>query len=102
MAKYNLTNSLERTFSFSIDDKEFLFTKPTVRQMREISRKYADISSEENPDVQDEKTQAAMRSLYAHISPVGHDSNIEDVMNDQTLDVQFAFNEMIQKELGAK
>jgi hypothetical protein len=42
MAKYDLTGSLETKFSFSISDKEFEFRKPTVREMREVAKKFAD------------------------------------------------------------
>lgn len=101
MAKHDLTGSLERDFTFNIDDKEFKFRKPTVREMRAIAKVFSGIESEKDPDVQLEKSDQAMESLYKHITPIDHDSNIADVINDQPVDVQVRFNKMIQEELGA-
>ncbi len=101
MAKYDLTGSLEKDFTFSIDDKEFIFKKPTVREMREIAKKFAGIEKEKNADKQIELADAAMDELYGYINPVGHDQKIADVIADYPVGVQTAFNDMIKKELGA-
>jgi hypothetical protein len=100
MAKYNLTSSLDKTFTFSIEDKEFLFTKPTVRQAREMARLFSAAQKEEDPDMQSQKSQEAMREVYSFITPMGHSENIEDVLDNQTVDVQAAFGEMMKKELS--
>lgn len=101
MAKYNLTGSLEKSFTFSINDKEFEFRKPTVREMREIAKKFSIIETEEDPEKQIEQSDAAMAELYKFIVPINHEENVQDLLNDQPVDVQNAFNEMIKKELGA-
>jgi len=101
MAKYDLTGSLETKFSFTIGDKEFEFKKPTVREMREVSKKFAGIDQETDIDVQTQKSDEAMAELYKFVIPVGHDLSIKDVLEDQQVGVQVAFNEMIKKELGA-
>ncbi len=100
MAKYDLTGSLEDKFSFAIGDKEFEFRKPTVREMREVSKKFSGIDQEADLDVQTKKSDEAMAELYKFIVPVGHEANIRDVLDDQQVGVQVAFNEMIKKELG--
>lgn len=100
MAKHDLTGSLEREFTFSIEDKEFSFRKPTVREMREIAKKFSGIDSDSDSDSQVEKSDEAMQGLYAFITPIGHDVSIEALMNDQPVSVQIAFNNMIQEELG--
>ena len=100
MAKYDLTGSLEDKFSFAIGDKEFEFRKPTVREMREVSKKFAGIEQETDLEVQTKKSDEAMAELYKFIVPVGHEANIRDVLDDQQVGVQVAFNEMIKKELG--
>lgn len=100
MAKYDLTNSLETNFTFSIQGKEFDFRKPTVREMRAISEKFSGVSQEEDPEIQLKKSDEAMEEIYKFIHSVNHDSFIGDVMNDQPVGVQIAFNEMIRKELG--
>lgn len=102
MAKYDLTGSLEKDFTFSIGDKEFSFRKPTVREMREIAKHFSGISDDMDPDVQIERSDEAMGELYKFITPVNHDARIGDVLSEQPVGVQVAFNEMIQKELGAK
>lgn len=102
MAKYDLTSSLDTSFNFTIGAQEFTFRKPTVREMRNISRAFSGINDEADPDVQLEKSDAAMQSLYSFITPVGHAAEIAEVMANQTVDVQVAFNEMIQKELAGK
>lgn len=102
MAKYDLTNSLETTFTFAIGDKEFSFRKPTVREMRGLAKKFSGISAEEDTDKQIESSDAAMAELYKFIVNIDHDTNIADLMNDQPVGVQIAFNEMVQKELGVK
>lgn len=102
MAKYNLTSSLETSFTFSIDDKEFSFRKPTVREMRSIAKEFSMIEKEEDPDTQVALSDSAMQSLYDFIEPIGHDTNIADLIVDMPVGVQVAFNEMIQHELGAK
>jgi hypothetical protein len=102
MAKYDLTGSLDANFSFTIGDKEYIFSKPTVREMREISKKFAGIEKEENVEKQAELSDQAMDELYKFVAPVDHTSPIKDVLEDQPVDVQVAFNEMIKTELGAK
>lgn len=102
MAKYDLTSSLETSFVFAIGDKEFTFRKPTVREMRNIAKKFSGVNTETDPDKQIELSDEAMRDLYQFISPVDHDSDIASILEDQPVDVQAAFNEMVQKELGAK
>lgn len=103
MAKYNLTPStLEKNFTFEIDGKEFVFTKPTVREMRAVAKKFSGISEETDQDKQIELSDEAMGELYKFVSPVNHDANISDVLSDQTVEVQNAFNTMIQDELGFK
>lgn len=101
MAKYDLTGSLETKFSFAIDGKEFEFRKPTVREMRAVARTFSVIEKEEDVDKQIEMSDTAMASLYQFITPVDHEEKIADLMQDQTINVQNAFNEMIKKELGA-
>ena len=101
MAKYDLTNSLETNFTFSIGDKEFNFRKPTVREMRLVARKFSGIDQEEDADAQLRKSDEAMDEIYQFITPVNHEYRISDVLNDQPVGVQVAFNEMIQAELGS-
>lgn len=102
MAKYDLTSALETTFTFSIGGKEFSFRKPTVREMRQLAKNFASVDKSEDPDVQAEASDKAMRELYNFVMPVNHQENISDLMNDQPIGVQVAFNEMIKKELGAQ
>jgi hypothetical protein len=102
MAKYDLTGSLERDFTFSINGEEFTFRKPTVREMRELAKSFAGIDKEEDPDKQVELGEAAMQALYVYITPQEGGRPIAEVMEDQPVAVQVAFNEMIKAELGAK
>ena len=101
MAKYDLTGSLETSFTFSIDGKEFKFRKPTVREMRAIAKKFGGIDKETDVEKQSELSDAAMRDLYTFIEPVDHDTVLETLLDEQTVDVQKAFNEMVKTELGA-
>jgi hypothetical protein len=101
MAKYDLTSALETSFTFTIGDKEFSFRKPTVREMRAVSKRFAGIDKETDVDKQVEMSDEAMAEIYKFCEPVNHDTKIEDVLPDQPIDVQVAFNEMIKKELGA-
>ena len=101
MAKYDLTSSLETSFTFAIGDKEFTFRKPTVREMRSIAKTFSNIENEEDSDKQVELSDEAMKQLYEFVTPVNHAVYIGDLMGDQTIGVQVAFNEMIKKELGA-
>ena len=101
MAKYDLTGGLETKFTFSIGDKEFEFRKPTVREMRAVASKFSGIETETDPIKQVELSDTAMSELYSFVVPINHDEKIEDLLNDQTIDVQNAFNNMIKKELGA-
>lgn len=100
MAKYDLTGSLESKFTFTIGDKEFEFRKPTVREMREVAKKFAGLEAETDPDKQTQMSDEAMGELYKFVSPVGHDAVLKDLLDDQPVDVQAAFNDMIKKELG--
>lgn len=101
MAKYDLTGSLETEFTFSIAGKEFRFRKPTVREMRAVAKKFSSIEKEKNTDKQLDMSDEAMGELYKFIEPIGHEEKVAELMQDQTVDVQNAFNEMIKKELGA-
>jgi hypothetical protein len=101
MAKYDLTGSLETKFSFLVSEKEFEFRKPTVREMREVAKKFAGIDKEEDTDKQTQMSDEAMGELYKFVVPVNHDADLRELMDDQPVDVQVAFNEMIKKELGA-
>lgn len=101
MANRNLTpDTLERNFTFTIDNKEFLFEKPTVREMREVAKKFSGINAETDPDKQLELSDEAMKELYKFVTPVGHDEDIAEVLNNQVVAVQNAFNTMVQEELG--
>lgn len=100
MAKYDLTGSLEEKFTFTIGDKEFEFRKPTVREMREVAKKFSGIDQETDVEVQTQKSDEAMAELYNFVVPVGHDESIKNVLDGQQVGVQVAFNEMIKKELG--
>ena len=100
MAKYDLTGGLETNFTFSINDKEFEFRKPTVREMRAIAAKFSGIETETDPEKQIELSDAAMAELYTFVVPVGHEEKLVDLLDDQTVSVQNAFNDMIKKELG--
>lgn len=102
MAKYDLTGSLERDFTFSINGEEFTFRKPTVREMRELAKSFAGIDQETDPDKQAEMSDAAMQALFAYITPQDGGRPIADVLEEQPVAVQVAFNEMIKTELGAK
>ena len=73
MAKYDLTGSLEDKFTFTIGSKEFEFRKPTVREMREVSKKFSGIEAETDVEVQTQKSDEAMSELYKFVIPVGHD-----------------------------
>ena len=101
MAKYDLTSSLENDFTFTIDGKEFSFRKPTVREMREVAKTFSKIDKEKNVDKQIEMSDSAMAELYKFVTPVGHNEDIAELLADQNISVQNAFNEMIKKELGA-
>jgi hypothetical protein len=101
MAKYDLTGALETKFTFSIGDKEFEFRKPTVREMREVAKMFSGIDKEKDPEKQVEASDKAMAELYKFVVPIGHDANIADLMQDQPLGVQNAFNDMIKTELVA-
>lgn len=102
MAKHDLTKSLETSFTFSIEDKEFIFRKPTVREMRAVAKKFGGIEKETDLDKQSELSEDAMRELYKFIQPVGHEANLEELIADQPIGVQVAFNEMVKEELGAQ
>jgi hypothetical protein len=100
MAKYDLTGSLETKFTFAIGEKEFEFKKPTVREMREVASKFAGIEKEEDVEKQTQKSDEAMAELYKFVTPIGHSDDLKTLLDDQPVDVQVAFNEMIKKELG--
>ena len=101
MAKYDLTGSLETSFNFSIGDKEYTFRKPTVREMRELAKKFSAVDASAGSDQQLEASETAMNELYGFITPINTDVQIADIMDDQPIGVQVAFNEMVRKELGA-
>lgn len=105
MAKYNLSSSLETSFTFEITTKdgvkEYSFRKPTVREMREVAKTFSGIDKEQDAEKQVEMSDQAMAELYGFIEPVGHDTPVAEVLDEQTIDVQKAFNEMIKTELGA-
>lgn len=101
MAKYDLTGSLETEFTFLIGDKEFKFRKPTVREMRAVANKFAGIEKEQDQEKQAAQSEEAMAELYTFVEPVGHTEVLRDLMDNQPVGVQIAFNEMIKKELGA-
>lgn len=102
MAKYDLTNSLETSFTFAIGDKEFSFRKPTVREMRALSKKFADIKAEEDQEKQAQQSEEAMNELYSFVVPINHDTSVSELIDDQPIDVQNAFNKMVLAELGAQ
>lgn len=102
MAKYNLTGSLETEFVFAVGDKEFTFRKPTVREMRGVAAKFAALDKEKDPDKQLKMSDEAMDEIYKFVTPLNHNSALKDVLDDQPVGVQTAFNDMIKKEIGAQ
>lgn len=101
MAKYDLTGSLETNFNFEISGREFNFRKPTVREMKSLAKEFASIEKEEDVTRQAEMQNRAMESIYRLITPVNHNDRFADLLEDQPVGAQIAFNEMIQAELGA-
>lgn len=101
MAKYDLTGSLETEFTFAIGNYEFKFRKPTVREMRAVSNKFAGAEKEQDSEVQARLSEEAMAELYNFVQPIDHSQNLRDLMDNQPVGVQIAFNDMIKKELGA-
>ncbi len=102
MAKYDLTEALETSFTFLIGDKEFTLRKPTVREMREVAKVFSSVDTDAEPEEQNRASEEAMKKLYSFVTPLDHDSYIGDVMDDQPVGVQIKFNEMIKTELGAQ
>jgi len=101
MAKHDLTNALEKSFTFSIDEKEYEFNKPTVREMRSVSKKFAAAESEANSADKEALAQEALDEFYKFVKPTNNDTPIGELLENQPMSVQIAFNEMVQKELGA-
>lgn len=102
MADYDLTGKLKKDFTFSINEAEFVFRKPTVREMRTLSKMFAAVGKETDTDEQINRSDEAMEALYAYIKPVNHERPIAEVLDEQPVDVQVGFNEMIQEQLGSK
>lgn len=102
MAKYDLTGSLETKFTFAIAEREFEFRKPTVREMRSVAVKFAGIDKEKDTVKQTKMSDEAMAELYKFVTPVGHTENLKELLDDQQVGVQIAFNDMIKKELGSE
>lgn len=103
MAKYDLTSSLEKDFTFSINAEEFVFRKPTVREMRALAKKFAAVNKEEDSDKQMALSDEAMEELYRYVENVDKNGRkVTEALDEQPVDVQVLFNEMIQKELGVK
>jgi hypothetical protein len=102
MADYDLTGKLKKEFTFSIDGQEYVFHKPTVRDMRSLAKKFNAINKELDPDAQVDLTDEALTELFKYIDSIGESRPIAEVMDEQTVDVQNLFNDMILKELGTK
>jgi len=102
MAKYDLTGSLEKEFTFNINSDEYSFRKPTVREMRDLSKKFAAIEKEPDLDLQAQRSEEAMAAMYEFCRPINGARPLPQVLDEQPVAVQVAFNEMIQAELGAK
>jgi hypothetical protein len=102
MANYDLTGSLEKDFTFNLNDEKYVFRKPTVREMRALAKKFAGIEKETDPDVQSAKSEEAMQELYTYIQPLDNARPVAEALEDQPMGAQIAFNDMIQIELGAK
>lgn len=100
MTKYNLTGSLETSFTFSIGEYEFNFRKPTVREMREIGKVFAEVEKEQDAVKSVDLGDKAMDTVYSLATPVNHDRALRELLDDQPVGVQTAFNEMLKKEIG--
>lgn len=99
MSDYDLTGSLKKDFTFSINGAEFVFRKPTVREMRALAKRFAAINKATDDDEKTARSEEAMDELYMYIENRSGDAYIGAVMDEQTVDVQAAFMDMIQKEL---
>lgn len=101
MAKYDLTGGLETKFTFLIDGNEYEFRKPTVRELREMLKKFSAVEKEKDQDKQLKLSDDAMDLMYSFITPLNHERSVAEAMQDAPVGAQVAFNEMIKKELGA-
>lgn len=99
MADYDLTGSLKKDFTFSINGEEFTFRKPTVREMRALAKKFSAINKETDDDIKVERSDEAMAELFTYVENRTSDRFIGDVLDEQPVDVQVAFNDMIQEQL---
>lgn len=102
MAKYDLTGGLDKDFTFSINGDEFVFRKPTVREMRELAKRFSAIDKEDDSDEKATRSQEAMDDLFTFITNNSNDRYIGEVLDEQPVDVQSAFMNMIQEELTKK
>lgn len=122
MARYNLSQGVKESFEFSLTDPET--KKELVYELRYPSA--ADFEPSKAIDIEIEDIKGKMESgdatvdqkkafqaqidelekkkanvFYGLVTPVGHDVEIEDVLNRVNVIVVRNFNKMISGELGA-
>lgn len=98
MADYDLTGSLKKDFTFSIEGEEFTFRKPTVREMRTLVKRFSAVDKQTDTDDKARRSQEAMDELYTYIDSESG-AFIGEVMDNQTVDVQAAFMDMVLEQL---
>lgn len=104
MAQYNLTDNVQDSFTFNLGALEYSFRYPTTKEMRELSQLNADLQKlvDDKADDKEIKKQSELSEakMNALVTPVGHDNQISEVLEDQPINVVRNFRQMMAKEIN--
>ena len=87
------------SFNFSIRDKVYDFRYPTTAEMRDIVSKFNELDKETDDAKKQELARALDTQLQSFISPVDHDTPINDALDAETVVTVRHFNKMIRDEV---
>lgn len=109
MSNYNLSDNVEDSFNFDFTDKEtgkklkYTMRLPIteeVEQVQEISTQLQTAQDEKREDDVKNLSKKLETFLYGFISPVEHETPIEETLSKQNIRVMRNFNSMIKTELS--
>lgn len=101
---YNLTDNVKTSFNFKLGELVYNFRYPTTREMRELSTMNQELQKlvEEKADEKaiEKQSKLSEAKMNALVTPVDHENQISEVLEDMPINVVRGFRGMMAKEIN--
>lgn len=102
---YNITDNVNETFDFFIRDKKYSMRYPTTSEMEELQTMTEEFQEARaniatTPEEMKKRSDSIQDFMYSFISPIDHETSVEEALKTENVVVLRNFNTMIKSELS--